>query len=415
MVCAVVMIAHAQDAPIASERPLELSDVIGEARANRGEIAAARARAEALAERPAIVGALEDPMISPSVDHYPFRMMDDEGGRRYDWSIAVEQRFPLSGVRAQRRRVAHADAAQATALAEKALLDVVLDAQQAFFMLRERRRMATVLEQQLQLGRELVSAAAARYAGGTGVQADVLRAEVETARIEATQRSLAAQTRAAEAMLNASMGRPTGTPVGALEYSAPDQALPPVERLQETATRMRPELRAGAAEVERSAAEIEVMRSMYRPMATVRAGRASTMAEGAGAMLMVAVSVPLWRGALRAGVSEARAMERMANADLLAMQRMIEGEIATARAEVESTRETRRSLETEIIPRAQMAVNAALAAYGAGQSTLVSVVEASRALWEARSELIMSETAASTAWARLERAAGENTPQSSEP
>jgi outer membrane protein, heavy metal efflux system len=408
MASAVAMNARAQEVPSASGSPLELSEVIREARANRGEIAAARARAEALAERPAIVGALEDPMISPSVDHYPFRMMDEEDGRRYDWSIAVEQRFPLSGVRSQRRRVARADAARAAALAEQVLLDVVLDAQQAFFMLRERRRMAAVLEQQLRLGRELVSAAAARYAGGTGVQADVLRAEVETARIEAAQRSLAAQTRAAEAMLNASMGRATGIPIGELEYGAPDREPPPVERLQDLAARSRPELRAGEAEVQRSAAEIEVMRSMYRPMATVRAGRASTMAEGAGAMLMIGVSVPLWRSALRAGVSEARAMERMANADLNAMQRMIEGEIASARAEVESTRETRRSLETDIIPRAQMAVNAALSAYGAGQSTLVSVVEASRALWDARSELLMAETATSLAWARLDRAAGEN-------
>lgn len=408
MACAVVMIARAQNAAIAPGQSLALSEVIREARANRGEIAAARARAEALSERPAIVGALEDPMISPSVDHYPFSMMDEEDGRRYDWSIAVEQRVPLSGVRSQRRRVARADAARASALAEQVLLDVVLEAQQAFFMLRERRRMATVLEQQLQLGRELVSAAAARYAGGTGVQADVLRAEVETARIEAAQRALAAQTRATEAMLNASMGRATGTPVGELGYSAPEQEPPAVEALQESATRMRPELRAGEAEVERSAAEIDVMRSMYRPMATVRAGRASTMAEGAGAMLMIGVSVPLWRGALRAGVSEARAMERMANADLTAMQRMIEGEIASARAEVESTRETRRSLDVEIIPRAQMAVNSALSAYAAGQSTLVSVVEASRALWDARTELVMAETAASLAWARLDRAAGVN-------
>jgi outer membrane protein TolC len=403
------MSAHAQEAPRPFKPTLGLAEVIREARANRGEVAAARARAEALAERPAIVGALEDPMISPSVDHYPFRMMDEEeGGRRYDWSIAVEQRFPLSDVRAQRRRAARADAARATAVADQTALDVVFDAQQAFFMLRERRRMTTVLEQQLQLSRQLVAAAAARYAGGTGVQADVLRAEVETARIEAAQRALAAQTRAAEAMLNASMGRPAGSPVGELEYSLNDPELPPVERLQEIATGMRPELRVGAAEVERSAAEVDVMRSMYRPMATIRAGRASTMAEGAGAMLMLGVSVPIWRGRLRAGVSEARAMERMASADLLAMQRMIEGETASARAEVESTRETRRSLETEIIPRAQIAVDAALAAYGAGQSTLVSVVEASRALWEARSELVMAETAASTAGARLERATGEN-------
>ena len=406
--CALVLTARAQEAPSTLGRNLSLADVAREARANRGEIAAARARADALAERPAIDGALEDPMISPSIDHYPFKMMEGESSRRYDWSIAVEQRFPLSGVRGQKRRAAQADAARATALSEQTVLDVVLDAQNAFWMLRERRRMASVLGQQLQLARELVAAAAARYAGGTGVQADVLRAEVETARLEAAQRSLVAKTQAAEAMLNSSMGRRSATLIGELDYSLPEQALLPVERLQETASLSRPELRAGAAEVERSAAEIDVMRSMYRPMATIRAGRASTMAEGDGAMLMIGVSIPLWRGRLRAGVSEARAMERMANADLQAMQRMIEGEIASARAEVEATRETRRSLEVEIIPRAQMAVNAALSAYSAGQSTLASVIDASRALWDSRSELVMAETAVGSASARLDRATGEN-------
>jgi outer membrane protein, heavy metal efflux system len=166
-------------------------------------------------------------------------------------------------------------------------------------------------------------------------------------------------------------------------------------------------LRVGQAEVERSAAEIDVMRSMYHPMATIRAGRASTMTEGAGAMLMFGISVPLWRDKLRAGVAEARAMERMAAADLSAMQRMIEGEIAAAYAEVQAGAETRRSLETDVVPRARTAVEAALSAYGAGQSTLVSVVEATRSLWDTRSELIMAQTAASVARARLDRAIGE--------
>src|SRR5688500_13812770 len=56
-----------------------LDDVTEIALGNRGEISAANARAEALAQRPAIVAALEDPMITPSIDHYPFDMPDEEG------------------------------------------------------------------------------------------------------------------------------------------------------------------------------------------------------------------------------------------------------------------------------------------------------------------------------------------------
>jgi len=396
--------AHAQGE--AEGKALSLADVVREARANRAEILAARSRAEALAQRPAIVGALEDPMLTPSIDHYPFEMMEEEGGARYDWSIAIEQRFPLSGVRGQRRRAAQAEADRASADADRTVLDVVLEAQEAFFMLRERRRMALVLEQQQELTRELVAAAAARYAGGTGGQADILRAEVDLARVEAALRSLDAQIKAAEAMLNVSVGRPASGAVGELSYALPDRDLLATETLQESALASRPELRAGRAEIERAVAEIDVMRSMYRPMAMVRAGRAFTMAEGAGAMLMVGVSVPIWRGRLRSGVAEARAMERMANADLLAMQRMIEGEIAASRAEVESTSETRRALESQVIPRARMSVEAALSTYSAGQNSLVAVIDAARALWEAQSDLVMAETAVSQAWARLERATG---------
>lgn len=62
--------------------PLQLSEVTAIALRSRAEVAAANARAEALAQRPSIVSALEDPMVSPSLDHYPFDMMEEEGGGR---------------------------------------------------------------------------------------------------------------------------------------------------------------------------------------------------------------------------------------------------------------------------------------------------------------------------------------------
>lgn len=388
--------------------PLSLDDTVRIARENRSEVVALSARAEALSQRPAIVGALEDPMLSPAIDHYPFEMMEgEENGRRYDWSIAVEQRFPLSGVLGHRRRVARAEAERANAAVASARLDVSLAAQRAFFMVHERRQMALVVGEQLSLAQQLVSAASARYGSGTGMQADVLRAEVEVARAQATQQSLVAQLRAAEAMLNVNLGRPPEAGIPALDYAVRrDEPLAP-SAVSAQALSKRPELQAGVAEIDRASAEIDVMRSMYLPMATVRVGRASTMAEGPGAMIMVGVSVPIWRKRLHAGVEEAKAMERMARADLQAMQLMVAGEAVEAREMVSAARTQVTMLETQIIPRARGAVDASIAGYRAGQGTLVSVIESSRALWEARAELVMAETALGDAWAKLARASGQ--------
>lgn len=392
---------------------LQLEEAVGIAVRNRAEVAAANARAEAMAARPAIVGALEDPMISPSIDHYPFDMPKQEnemgeggGGQRYDWSISVEQRFPLSGVRGHRRDAARADADRAKALADNTQLDIALDVQRSFFMLLERRRMRSVLAEQESLAHQLITASSARYASGTGSQADLLRAEVEAARVRGAQQALLAQTRAAEAMLNASMGRAPAERVPELIH-IPSRDLPlTTPAAVERALLRRPELIAGEAEVKRAKAEVEVMRSMYKPMATVRVGRASTMAEGPGAMLMIGVSVPIWRERLRAGVAEARAMQRMADSDLSAMRRMVEGEAVNARESVEAARVQYLVLEDEVLPRARAATETALAAYSSGQGTLISVIESARALWEVQGEQVMAEATLGEAWARLDRATG---------
>lgn len=96
--------AHAA-APPALPTPLGLEDVRSLAPEYRAEIAAARTRVRAAERRPAIVSALEDPMIAPSLDHLPTTL---EGA---DASVAIEQRFPLSRVRGHRQRDAEAETA----------------------------------------------------------------------------------------------------------------------------------------------------------------------------------------------------------------------------------------------------------------------------------------------------------------
>jgi hypothetical protein len=171
----------AAQAPVVLPSPVSLVDVIRVARQRRDEIQAARAWTRAGEARPAIVSALEDPMISPSLDHLPFML----GGA--DVSGTFEQQIPLSGIRRHRRASALADVDRLQAEANRTTLDVGIEAANAYLMLQERRRTAALANEQIAFARDVVAAANARYASGTAPQSDVLRAEVEVARLKLSQ------------------------------------------------------------------------------------------------------------------------------------------------------------------------------------------------------------------------------------
>jgi outer membrane protein TolC len=322
-----------------------------------------------------------------------------------DVSLTIEQQIPLSGIRGHRRASALADVDRLRAEVTRASLDVGLQAANAFLMLQEQRRVAALVNEQIGFARDVVQAANARYGGGTSPQADVLRAEVEVARLEAVAQALAGEVRGAEAMLNTSLARDAEAPVPNLAALAVTGPIPAWSDIK-ASLNSRPELIAGRAEVARSEADVLVMRDMYRPMATIRTGPAYTMTDGRGWMAMVGISLPIWRGKLRAGVAEAEAMRAMSQSDLLAMTRMIEGEAAIAVNSLQAASARQTALTRDVLPRARMVIEPAVAGYAAGQLPLVSIIEAVQALWLAQSDLIAADTALGLAWVRLGRAVG---------
>jgi cobalt-zinc-cadmium efflux system outer membrane protein len=379
--------------------PLRLGDVIRIAGQRRDELEAARARTRAGEARPAIVSALADPMLSPSLDHLPFML----GGA--DVSLTIEQQIPLSGVRSHRRASAIADVDRLRAETHRTTLDIGIEAANAYLMLQERRRTAALVMEQIAFARDVVNAANSRYASGTAPQSDVLRAEVEVARLEAMARALVSEVRSAEAMLNTTLALDAEGTVPELAPVVLTQAVPSWAAIK-TAFTTRPELVAGRAEIARTEADLQVMRDMFRPMTTIRTGPSYTMAEGRGWMAMVGISLPIWRSKLRAGVAEAEAMRAMAEADVRAMTRMIEGQAASAVSQVQAARDRQAAIVTDVLPRARMAIEPAVAGYAAGQLPLVSVIEAIQALWLVQSDLIGVDTELGLAWVRLGRAIG---------
>ena len=73
---------------------------------------------------------------------------------------------------------------------------------------------------------------------------------------------------------------------------------------------------------------------------------------------------------------------------------------------VAATRDRQAALTTDVLPRARMAIEPAVAGYTSGQLPLVSVIEAVQALWLVQADLIAADTELGLAWARLGRAIG---------
>ncbi len=382
--------------------PLYFEEIPRIAKENRAEVRAAQARINASRQRENIVSGLEDPMISPSIDHWPFGMSEA------DVSFGIEQRFPLSKIRGQQRRGAKAQTLVSQAEASRTTLDVQINATDAFLMLYERRGMLILLEKQKDLLTEIVAAVNARYRSGssTSTQADVIRSEIELARIKTQIVFLQSQIKSSEAMLNASLGREVNAPVPQLVLNVNSLQLSDSHTVVTTALMKRPEIAVAQAQIQGTLAQIRVMHSMYWPMLTVRGGPAFTMEEGPGLMFMLGISVPIWRSKLRAGVAEAQEMERMTRSELQAMKRMIEGEALSAFNNIKAEKNRYTLLKNDVLARVNQSISPTLSEYATGLLPLVSVIESVRMLRMTQEELLQAEVAVGSTWIRLRSAMG---------
>jgi cobalt-zinc-cadmium efflux system outer membrane protein len=381
--------------------PLDVTTVVRLARERRAEVTAARARAAAAAERPKIVSALPDPMVAAQVDHVAL------DGHSIQGNVTVQQEFPLSHVRGNRERAAHADAERWRADVRRVAVDVELEALQAFFMLAERRESTVILEEQIAITEQLLVLTRAHYGAGQGTQSDVLRLENEAARFRSERRALDAEIRGAEAMLDTVLARDPSAPIPPLAWNDDVKDPPSLAALVGRAVATRPELAGVRAERRRALADVDVMKSMYSPMALVRAGPAYMTSDGPGIMVMVGVTVPIWRERLGAGVSEAESMAAAASAEISAMERMITGNIAVARENVLAERTRLLELREDILPRARQVVTSAMGSFGAGQGSLLGVLDSTRDLLEIRMQELTARARLSVAWAKVRRQAGE--------
>lgn len=354
---------------------LSLADAVAIAREANPMLQAARLRAEAAGYRISQAGALPDPQLAFGFMNRP---VDDFGTDQPMTmnSMQLMQRFPWPG------KLGFAeDRAEHLALAEQ--LDageteaaLIARVKAVYSELGYVDRTLVVMEETRGLLRDFLQVSSAMYTVGSGLQQDVLQAQVAVANMTEDITVQEENRVALVARLNALLGRAPTVPVLAVELPVPSGALPSLDSLMAVAVETRPALRAARERVQAAQAGYRAARRALYPDLTFTLGYGQRPQFDDLATIMVGVSVPLFAGsrqlALRREMEAMQAMEEARERDLY---NETFARLAELRADARRSYRLAELYATGILPQARAAVESALSAYRVGQVDYMTLVQ----------------------------------------
>lgn len=384
--------------------PLSLDALVREVAARSPGAAAEALRAEALRQAIPRASALDDPQLTLMTEEVPTALTGGMPMLR----VQANQMLPWRGKRERMTRVAERESRVAEARERAVLVDAVTQAKRIYYGLYLNMEARRVNREQRVIADVLVDVVTGRLASGMAMHHDVLKMQTEASMLDDDLAMLGAERQEMVAMLNALRDLPAEEPVGEpLEAWSPEF---PLDRaaLVPRALAQRPEVQEMAAMAESRRAMAEVARREYYPdfmlgaFYDARTGGDDTIGA------MVTVSVPLWIGRKqRIDVAVADLRTSAAERDRSAMEAMVRAEVEQALARLARVQRRSEILETELLDRAQQTFDAALAAFPAGKTNVLEILDASRVLSGQRLSRTVLRVERELALVDLARALGE--------
>jgi outer membrane protein TolC len=326
--------------------------------------------------------------------------------------IQLMQMLPLGGKLRLAGRIAanRADAAQARATDVR--WEVRARAAMAFYDLYAAQAQLTIARETKRLVQDIAKVSQTMYSVGEARQADVLRAQVEIARMTEDITRMESMRASMAAKLVAALDLPlTIMPQSARAPLLPD-SLPPLDVLAAEAEQRRPMVTAGERDLASAAAQERLARKEIWPDLQLglqygwRSGEMGTERMGS---LMIGASIPVYARSRQLSMrEEAAAMRSMSLADLAAMRAETRGRMAELYADYTRARNLRALYRTTVLPQAEATVTASFAAYRVGDVNLMTLLDNQMTVNRYRQELITLDAEQGKAIAEMEMLLGRS-------
>ena len=251
----------------ASAQDAVLQKLLDDAAAANPEVAQARAAVEAESARIPQAGALPDPSLSLGIQNDGFRRINIGTMDTSFFSIQLTQPLYWPGKRGLREAVATLEKRRSEARLGRAVLDLEGRVRRAYLGLLLVRAQIDLLAEQEQLWLQAEQTARALYESGQVPQSDLLRAQLERARLQQRRWALDAELSTRLAEPNRLRVRPLDEPVqtSARLADTPDPADLAEAAAQQDALERSPEILLSTLGVEQAGRRLDLARKEKLP------------------------------------------------------------------------------------------------------------------------------------------------------
>jgi outer membrane protein TolC len=399
----------------AQEEPLTLDSLLSEVAHRNPRLRATEAAAQAAAARVDEASTLPDPVLQLGVMNFGIPDLNTDMASSMAPSVQLMQMVPFPGKLGLKGDIAETGRLMADAGADETWWSIRARSADLFYRLYSLDRRIEVMQETLGLLKDFQTVAKSMYAAGTGRQADVLRADVEVARMDGEIRKMQAMRTATGARLNAVLDRPAATPVASPALGVLPAETPSADTLGAWARDSRPLLLRGRLGVEQAGSRVELARKSIWPDLTLgvtygqRDRGLGTERMGSA---MIGFSLPVHAGSRQiAAREEAEAGRRMAEAELGALDAEVDARIGELLAELDRSRTLVALYRDEVLPEARAAVESALSSYRVGTVDFMTLVDAQMTVNRHEGELYELLADYGSAVAALESTIGRTLPR----
>ena len=368
---------------------LTLSEAVTEALEKNPEIQLLRQRLQVVSARAKQAPYLEDPEIAFQLGGVP--LSNPSSFNKSDTnSIGIRQKLPFFGKLGLKEQIAQQEVRVTEQDLRAKEREIISMAKMAYADLFMARKSVEILREQLEIMRTIIGATEARYQVGRVTQQDVFKALLEQSDLMNQLIVAEADGNAAEVKLNTAMYRPPRTPIQVpADLTLPNGGLS-LAGVDETALANRPELKGAEEEIVRSERVYELAdRNRKYPDFMVGWDYMRMPTEMTkdryGAMFTITIPFSPWTvGRRNYEVEESLAEIRAAKANRDAMRNVTLREVGESQAKVQAARRSIQLYSEGLLTQAELSFRAAMAAYQTGRVEFVSLLEAQRALRDAR-------------------------------
>jgi len=380
-----VQSAKASQQPADTNDLYVLSDYLRYASLNNAELKANFEQWKAALEQIPQAKALSDPKFTYG---YFIKEVETRTGPQQQ-KFGIMQVFPWFGKIQVRTDVAAAKAQAAKQRYEITKLKLFRQVKEAFYEYVYLATAIDIAKQNLELLEHFEEVARTKYLTAAAIHPDIIRVQVELAKLEDILKSLEQLREPTVAKLNSVLNRPIDAELAWPEKSQPENVPLDRQHIIQALKRANPELAELSWEIQAAKSSVRLAKKKFYPDIGVGLdwiqtdGAVSPGVKGSGddpLILMFSMNIPLWQNSYKAAEQQAKANVRKIQAQRTDVENKILSRVFEVLYDIEDSRRKTYLYGDVLVSKAEELVQASETAYKAGTVDFLSLIDAQRML-----------------------------------